>query len=133
MDVADLQTGNAEAGKQYFNGAGGCAQCHSPSGDLAGIAHRYEGLRLEMRLLYPQNARAKATVTLRSGETVTGQLAYRDEFTIGLRDADGWYHSWPARDVQYTVDAPADAHAALLEKYTDDDIHNLMAYLQSLR
>lgn len=133
VDVSDLQTGNAEAGKQYFNGAGGCAKCHSPTGDLAGVARRYQGLRLEMRLLYPQDARAKATVTLPSGETVTGALIYHDEFTIGVRDPDGWYHSWPTRDVKFTVDAPADAHAALLEKYSDDDIHNLMAYLQTLR
>ena len=35
VDVADLQTGNAEAGKRYFDGA--CARCHSPTGDLAGV------------------------------------------------------------------------------------------------
>jgi hypothetical protein len=64
---------------------------------------------------------------------MTGTLAYRDEFTVGLRDADGWYHSWPVSEVKYVVDAPADAHVELLAKYTDDDIHNLMAYLQTLR
>ena len=95
MDVEDLQSGNAEAGKQYFNGAGKCSSCHSPTGDLAGIAKRYQGLKLEQRMLYPEGATAKATVTLASGQTVTGKLAYRDEFTIGLRDATGWYRSWP--------------------------------------
>src|SRR6185295_8459894 len=35
VDVADLQTGNADAGKRYFSNA--CATCHSPTGDLAGI------------------------------------------------------------------------------------------------
>ena len=35
--------------------------------------------------------------------------------------------------MQYKVDAPVDAHAELLPKYTDADIHNLMAYLQTLR
>jgi cytochrome c oxidase cbb3-type subunit 3 len=133
VDVADLQTGNAEAGKQYFNGAGGCSSCHSPTGDLAGVAKRHQGLRLEQRMLYPGRIPAKLSVTLPSGETLTGTLAYRDEFTIGLRDADGWYHSWPASDVKATIDAPAEAHATLLEKYTDADIHNLMAYLQTLK
>src|SRR5579864_2989959 len=52
VDVADLQTGNAEAGKQFFNGAGGCATCHSSTGDLAGIASRHQGLQLEERMLY---------------------------------------------------------------------------------
>lgn len=133
VDDADLQTGNAEAGKQYFNGAGGCSGCHSPTGDLAGIAKRYRGLRLEERLLYPRDAKATASVTLASGETVKGTVAYLDEFTIGVRDASGAYRAWPVKSVKYKLDAPAEAHAELLGKYTDDDIHNLMAYLQTLR
>ena len=84
-------------------------------------------------MLYPRDASAQVTVTLPSGQTWNGKLAYRDEFTIGLRDSSGWYHSWPAKQVKYTVDAPVNAHAELLAKYSDDDIHNLMAYLQTLR
>ena len=133
VDVSDLQTGSADAGKQYFDGAGGCATCHSPTGDLAGIASRRKGLDLEMRMLYPERAKSKVTVTLGTGQEVTGILAYRDEFTIALRDATGVYRSWRTSDVQYKLDAPVDAHVDLLSKYSDDDIHNLMAYLQTLR
>jgi cytochrome c oxidase cbb3-type subunit 3 len=133
VEVADLQTGNADAGKTYFNGAGQCSTCHSPSGDLAGVASRYEGLKLEQRMLYPHGAVANITVTLPSGEKLSGKLAYQDEFNIGMRDANGWYHSWPASAVRFTIDAPVAAHAELLAKYSDDDIHNLMAYLQTLR
>ena len=133
VDVSDLQTGSADAGKQYFDGTGGCATCHSPTGDLAGIASRHKGLDLEMRMLYPERAKSKVTVTLASSQEVTGILAYRDEFTIALRDANGLYRSWPTSDVKYTLDAPVDAHIDQLSKYTDADIHNLMAYLQTLR
>jgi cytochrome c oxidase cbb3-type subunit 3 len=133
VDDADLQTGNAEAGKKYFNGDGKCASCHSPTGDLAGIATRFKGLKLEQRMLNPGNASAKVTVTLPSGQTTTGRLAYHDEFTVGLKDANGWYRSWPADAVRFAIDVPAEAHVELLGKYTDDDIHNLMAYLQTLR
>jgi cytochrome c oxidase cbb3-type subunit 3 len=133
VNVADLQTGNVAAGKQYFNGAGGCASCHSPTGDLAGIASRYEGLELEERMLYPDDAKSTVTVTLGSGKTLKGTLAYLDEFTVGLRDADGTYHSWRTSDVRYSVDSPVEAHVAQFPKYTDADIHNLMAYLQTLR
>jgi cytochrome c oxidase cbb3-type subunit 3 len=122
-----------EAGKAYFNGAGTCSTCHSPTGDLEGVAKRFQGLKLEQRMLYPQGAVGKVTVKLPSGETVTGKLAYRDEFTVGLRDDQGWFHSWPVSKVRYTVNDPAEAHVKLLEKYTDDDVHNLMAYLQTLR
>lgn len=133
VDVADLQTGDVEAGKQYFNGAGTCSTCHSPKGDLAGIASRYEGLKLEERMLYPRDVKSRVTVTLPSNQKVAGTLAYLDEFTVGLHDADGTYHSWPVSKVKYAVDAPVEAHAELFSKYTDADIHNLMAYLQTLR
>lgn len=133
VDVEDLQTGNVEQGKSYFNGTGGCASCHSPSGDLAHVASKHRGLKLEERLLYPRGAVAKLTVTLPSGETVTGQLKYQDEFTVALEDQSGQYRSWPTSRVKFTVDDPAHAHSDLLAKYADDDIHNLMAYLQTLR
>ena len=134
VDVSDLQTGNLAAGKAYFNGAGGCAKCHSPTGDLAGIASRYEGLQLEERMLYPRDVKSKVTVTLPSGETLTGTLEYQDEFVIGMKDAaTGKYHSWRVGDVKYKVDAPVEAHVAQFSKYSDDDIHNLMAYIQTLR
>ena len=141
VDVADLQTGNAEAGMRYFNGAGGCAKCHSPSGDLAGIAGRHQGLELLKRMLYRENehgtdstkAIPTATVTLSSGQTVTGKLAYRDEFTIALIDPSGWYRSWPVAQVKFTLMNPLEAHIEQLGKYTDEDMHNVLAYLQTLR
>jgi cytochrome c oxidase cbb3-type subunit 3 len=133
VDVSDLQTGNAERGKQYFNSAGGCSKCHSPLGDLAGVASRYQGLQLEQRMLYPRNVKSTVTVTSTDGKKVSGRLAYRDEFTIALIDNDGSYRSWPTAEVSYKVDSPVDAHVDLLGHYTDDDIHNLMAYIQTLK
>jgi cytochrome c oxidase cbb3-type subunit III len=133
VDVADLQTGDPDEGKAYFNGPGRCSSCHSPTGDLAGIATRHEGLELEMRMLYPQDAKSKVTVTTTSGESLSGILAYKDEFHIAMTDAAGWYRSWPINAVQYKIDSPVDAHVEQFEKYTDADIHNLMAYLQTLR
>jgi len=133
VDVADLQTGNAAMGEKYFNGAGACAKCHSATGDLAGIAKRYEGLQLEMRMLYPHGAKSHVDVTLPSGKKLAGTLVYQDEFVIGMRDESGTYHSWKTRNVKFHVDSPVDAHVELFSKYTDDDIHNLMAYLQTLR
>jgi alcohol dehydrogenase (cytochrome c) len=138
VDVADLQTGNAAAGKRFFEGVGGCARCHSATGDLAGIATRLEGLRLLQRMLYPAPGAGRAnparvSVTLPSGEVVTGRLAYRDEFTIALTDASGQHRSWPVSAVKATVDDPLDAHRKLLDSYTDDQMHDVLAYLQTLR
>jgi cytochrome c oxidase cbb3-type subunit 3 len=133
VDTADLQTGDAAAGKLYFNGAGKCSSCHSPTGDLSGVAKRFEGLKLEQRFLYPRDVKGKIVVTLPSGETVSGTLAYKDEFNVALTDSSGRYRSWAVNRVKFTIDAPVEAHADLLARYTDDDIHNLMAYLQTLK
>ena len=133
VDVSDLQTGNVEAGKQYFEGAGGCANCHSPTGDLSGIASRFQGLELEKQMLYPKNAKSKVTVTLGNGQVVSGTLAYQDEFTIGVTDSSGAYRSWRIRDVHFRVDPGVNAHVELFSKYSDEDIHNLMAFLQTLK
>jgi cytochrome c oxidase cbb3-type subunit 3 len=133
VDASDLQTGNVEAGKRYFEGAGGCAGCHSPTGDLDGVATRYTGLELEEQMLYPKHAKPKVSVTLASGQTITGTLGYLDEFTVGVIDSTGTYRSWRTRDVQYKVDPALNAHVELFSKYTDADVHNLMAYLQTLR
>ncbi len=35
--------------------------------------------------------------------------------------------------MKYKVDAPDEAHVAQFLKYSDDDIHNLMAYITTLR
>lgn len=138
VDVSDLQTGDADAGRLYFNGAGGCAKCHSPAGDLAGLANRFEGLQLLQRMLYPTSGRPapvppKITVTLPSGETVSGSLAGRDEFTIALTDSAGSRRSWTTDEVKFAVDDPLTAHFDQLGKYTDNDMHNVYAYMETLR
>jgi cytochrome c oxidase cbb3-type subunit 3 len=137
VDVEDLQTGNAERGRQYFNGAGGCSKCHSASGDLAGVGRRFQGLALLQRMLYPASRPAPApptvSVTLPSGQIITGKLAYRDEFTIALIDSAGWYRSWALAAVKSTINDPLDAHFDQLGKYSDDDMHDVFAYLQTLR
>jgi cytochrome c oxidase cbb3-type subunit 3 len=72
-------------------------------------------------------------VTLPTGQAVTGKLAYRDEFTIAIVDGSGWYRSWPVSQVRFALNNPLEAHADLLKKYTDEDMHNVLAYLQTLR
>jgi len=141
VDVADLQTGDVAAGKRYFDTA--CARCHSASGDLAGVATRLQGLPLLQRMLYPAPAAGRGadpsripqtvSVTLRSGQMMTGKLAYRDEFTIGLVDDSGWQRSWPMSQVTITVTDPLQAHVEQLSKYSDADMHDVLAYLQTLR
>ena len=140
VEAADLETGDPQAGRRYFDA--NCARCHSATGDLAGIASRLEGLALLQRMLYPGSegrgtapppARPTVAVSTRERQTFTGTLAYRDEFTIAMIDASGRYRSWPTSRVDFEVDDPLEAHVDQLARYTDDDMHDVYAYLETLR
>jgi cytochrome c oxidase cbb3-type subunit III len=142
VDVEDLQTGDPVAGQRYFNGAGGCARCHTISGPFASVGARYQGLALLQRLLYPGSggrgagpppAPPAVKVTTPSGETVSGTLVYQDEFTVSLTDAAGWVRSFSKSHAAVTVDDPRRAHIDQLAKYSDEEMHNVLAYLQTLR
>jgi len=129
--VEKLLTGNSATGKAYF--AGHCAQCHSATGDLRGVASRYTPINLEARFLYPSGKRSTVTVTLPSGEKISGTLAHIDEFNVALRDGTGWYKSWPRENVKVEVNDPLEKHREMLHQYSDADVHNLFAYLETLK
>jgi cytochrome c oxidase cbb3-type subunit 3 len=133
--VAKLLTGNKNEGKAFFDGAGGCAACHSVTGDLAGIAKRLSPVDLQQQMVYPSDSHVKqtATVTLRDGQKFEGPLVHEDEFNIGITAQDGWYHSWPKSEVKVEIKDPLEAHRELMNKYTDADVHNLFAYLETLK
>jgi len=107
----------------------GCGE----AGDLAGVASRYEGLKLEQQMLYPRNAKAKVSVTSHNGKISTGALAFQDEFTIALKDASGAYRSWPVRAITFQIDNPVEAHVTALSRYSDEAIHDVFAYIQTLK
>ena len=137
VEPGDLTTGNAADGKNYFNGADlNCSRCHSATGDLAGIATRYRGLTLLQRMLYPSGRpapkRPKATVSLASGQ-VSRDLISEDEFTIVVVDSAGTRQAYQKSAVKFTIDDPMSAHFDQLAKYTDDDMHNVFAYLDTLK
>lgn len=129
-----LLTGSAAAGKAYFNGPGGCSGCHSPTGDLAGIANKYSPIDLQQHMVYPAREDTRtAVVTLSNGQKYEGKIVHTDEFRIGLVAQDGWYYSWPKDQVKIEIHDPLAAHRELMRKYTDADIHNLFAYLETLK
>lgn len=137
VSVEDLQTGDARAGQRYFEAR--CTACHSADGDLDGVGARLQGLELLQRMLYPRTRGARSAaatstvaVTTRSGDRFNGAVAYEDEFTIALTDAGGRYRSFDKRDVDYEVTNPLQGHIDLLGQYTDEDMHDVLAFLQRL-
>ena len=131
----NVLTGNLEAGRVYFKGAGKCGTCHSPTGDLAGIGRKYMPVELQQRFLFPRRSKpVQVTVTPAGGLPVTGSLERIDDFSVSLRDASGEHRTWtrgPA--VKVDVSDPLEAHNQMLDAYTDQDIHNVVRYLESLK
>jgi len=142
----DVVTGDAKKGQAYFNGAGKCNTCHSATGDLKGVGKKYEPFALQSRWLQPRAARSattpesprsaiKVTVSLPSGESVSGTLDHIDDFNVSFYDSSGDYHSF-ARDgsaPKVELHDPLKAHRDLLAQYTDADIHNVTAFLVTLK
>lgn len=128
-----LLIGNATKGKTYFNGQGHCSSCHSPTGDLAHVATKYKPFDLQTRIVYPSGAKLELTVQDPSGRTFNGEQVYADEFLVTLRDKSGWIHTWKRNTVHVELRDPLAAHEKLLKTYTDSDIHDLFAYLETLK
>jgi cytochrome c oxidase cbb3-type subunit 3 len=137
--ILNVVTGYPKAGMAYFKAH--CSACHSPTGDLAHIAAKYEPPALQARFLYPKarlSARAQITakVTLRSGQSFSGILSSIDDFSVALVDASGQYRSWLLDEesgIKVALNDPLAGHEQLLKSYTDADMHNVVAYLETLR
>ncbi len=135
----DVLTGDPEAGRDYFNGAGRCSSCHSPAGDFAGLRSRMpDALTLQQRFLFPTLARStkrvEVTVTPLAGPPVSGTLIRIDNFSVSLHDASGDYLAFSrVPGVKVDVHDPLATHRELLDLYTDEAIHDVVAYLWTLK
>lgn len=145
--IGDVITGNAEKGATFFNGDGKCAACHSITGDLAHVATKYDAVELQRRMLYPAPnlidvflgksvtppKPATVIVTFTTGEQIAGTLVHVDEFWISMHDKAGSYRSFSRKNVTVEMQDPRAEHEALLPKYTDEQMHHVLAYLETLK
>jgi len=140
-----IVVGNAAAGEAYVKAT--CASCHTP-GDLKAFASAVDNARtLQQRWLMPgsvagrgaplpANSRPpRVVVTLPSGETIDGEIERLDDFTVALRLDDGSRRAWrrSAGVPRVEVQDPLKPHRDLLRTYTDADIHNVTAYLMTVK
>jgi mono/diheme cytochrome c family protein len=151
--ILDIVVGDPKAGAAYFAGAGGCTACHSATGNLAGVGAKYDPVALQQRMLLPRGGggwgpgrrgfsphleanAVKATVTPADGEPVTGALVKLTDFDVTIYDAgSAQLRSWVRTDgvPAVTLDDPLQEHVDHLRKWTDRDMHNMTAYLVSLK
>ena len=136
----NVVVGDAVAGRAYFEGK--CMSCHSATGDLRGVGSRFPNPTQLQNAWVAGGGGGRgggttaltATVTLR-GEKVEGRVIRSDEFLITLGMQDGTSRSF-RRDgdvPKVEVHNPREGHIKLLPGYTDKDIHDVTAYLVTLK
>ena len=143
----DVLTGDAKAGEAFFRGDGGCAACHTAATrSLAGIRSRFSStVDLQQRMLFPMGGRAgragagsanaiTVTITPASGQPMSGVLVDRDSFFVTFVDAAGAVRTVRlAPDTKVVTTNPMQPHIDLLDRLTDKNIHDLVAYLETLK
>lgn len=141
-----ILVGDAKSGEEYFNGPGGCTQCHSVTGDLKGIGSKLDPRTLQNSMVLPRGrggifpqatkeVSIRVTVAPNSGASVSGTLVSISDFDVTLMDGSGIRRTFAREgDVpKVTIEDPLKGHIALLSKLTDKDIHDLTAYLVTLK
>jgi len=137
-----IVVGNANSGEAYFKAK--CASCHDTAGDLKGFAARIGDSRLMQQTWLLPGARGtrpskapstRVVVTLASGQQLEGELVRIDDFIVTLTAADTTQYTVRRNGATPKVEVrdPVQAHKDLLRAYTDKDIHNVTAYLESLK
>lgn len=146
--VGDAKAGEAEFGKT-------CGSCHSATGDLKGLATRFPEPRvLQQTWLLPGGGGGRGpagmtgattpglhvppttvTVTMKNGQKAEGELTRVDDFYVGLKDSNGSLHGFDRVGDTPKVELhdPLAPHRELLRKYTDKQIHDITAYLVTLK
>ncbi len=147
----DVLVGDAKAGEAFF--ASNCSSCHSPAADLQGIGTRVaDGKALQN--LWVSGGRGgrrgggsgrpadndssgvvTAAVTLPSGEKVEGPLVRLDDFLVTVAQEDGTTRTFRRDGDQpaVVVNDPLERHRELLAVLTDKNMHDVTAYLATLK
>jgi cytochrome c oxidase cbb3-type subunit III len=143
----NIVVGDAAAGQKYF--AARCASCHSATGDLQGVATRIADPKTLQNTWVAgrgggrgrggggamSRSATTATMTLPSGEKVQGTLLRYDDFSVTLMDAEGNMRTI-RRDgdrPKLELKDPLEGHKTLLTILTDKDMHDVTAYLVTLK
>ena len=148
----NIVVGNSQAGQQTFDKM--CGTCHSTSGDLKGFAAKFSDPRaMQQAWMLPGMAGGRgpgggganqpqmkvppvtATVLLPNGQKMTGKLDTVDDFYVSVVTDDGVTHRYLRMNDSPKVEIhdPLEAHRALFRKYDDKDIHDITAYLETLK
>jgi cytochrome c oxidase cbb3-type subunit III len=139
----DIVVGNVRRGERFFNEQ--CTECHSVTRDLRGLAGEIED-PVDLQNTWVAGRRQgrfgrgavvpkTVTVTTAEGREIGGELLRYDDFFVALRTPTGDYRSFSRIGGQVDVEIfdPLWRHAELWSELDDDTIHDVTAYLETLR
>ena len=148
-----IVVGDAKAGEAFFNGAGKCNTCHSVTDDLKAIGSKYDVITLQGHIVLPRgrggwpniispfqvtnppDVPKKVTVTMPDGTVTAGDMISISDFDVVLRDGLGVRHTFARNGnvPKVVVTDPLQAHIDLMKTLTDKEMHDLTAYLVTLK
>ncbi len=148
-----IVVGDPKAGEEFFNGPGKCNTCHSVTGDLKGIGSKYDVITLQGHIVLPRgkggwpniispfqvtnppDVPKKVTVTMPDGTVTTGDMISISDFDVVLRDGTGMRRTFARNGnvPKVVVTDPLQAHIDLMKTLTDEEMHDLTAYLVTLK
>lgn len=135
--VLNIVVGNAAKGQSYV--ATHCMECHRPM-TFEHFASRFRSPdQLQRGWIWPSRSAESplaitATVKTPQGGTIIGRVTQVSDFRITLVDSAGRAHSFergPGVEVQ--MQDPLAAHQAMIMTLTNDAMHDVTAYLETLR
>lgn len=135
--VLNIVVGNAGQGQAYV--AAHCASCHSMA-SFAQFADRFRSPdQLQRDWVWPDRSKdpalaITARVMLPDGSAIVGRVTQVSDFRITLVDREGHTHAidrTPGTRVE--MHDPLAAHQAMIMTLTNGAMHDVTAYLESLR
>lgn len=135
--VLNILVGNADKGKAYV--AAHCMACHTAD-SFAHIASKFRTpAALQKGWVWParpadHSLDVTATVKLADGSSISGRVKQIDDFQVTLIGENGDTHIIHRRPgVEVALKDPLAAHQAMIMTLKNDDMHNVTAYLETLK
>jgi cytochrome c oxidase cbb3-type subunit 3 len=136
--VLNILVGNAAMGQAYVTEH--CTPCHTAQ-TFAHIGSRFRSPeQLQKGWIWPARANDSednpeavvATVKTRNGSTLSGRVSQISDFRITLVDRAGETHEIEREPgVKVEIKDPLAAHQQMIMTLTNDDMHNVTAYLET--
>jgi len=144
FDAKAVPVGDAQRGRQVFEGKGACTTCHRVDGRGAGLApdlgligRERTASALQTSIVDPTSAmlpiNRPVRIVTKTGTTLSGRRLNEDTYTVQIVDDQGRLGSFVKNDLKefrVLTESPMPSYKG---KLTSEEVSDLVAYLLSLK